>query len=331
MWQATCDAADLRAAAGLPPALLHKPGKLWQWQLRRWEPAKQRGQTRLCLKASHEDIREEQQQGATICIEYDSTGGDADRFDTAFQCNDLDALVNLLHSEQVVDRLVEPKHPWAEDPGTIGALAAMQLALLSSMVARDDPGLKEEINNAGCIPPLVDFLRSIQDDRVQAAVVALNYLTDDCPVNAHAAYQAGALPQLIQHLCSPVAGLRGAAASTLRHLCTANEECSEDFIRRGGIKGFVNHLELVSDPLLDHSDLMLEAVWNLEDVTTDQTGNLIERNAKLANESGAQAKLERLKDVANQEVSIAAEKVLMALTQVEQEEAGSSSWDASKF
>jgi len=258
----------------------------------------------------------EGEEETSIIMVYRSNGGDADDFDSAFRENDLQTLVRLLDSDQVVE-LVEPKHPWAEDACTIGALSAMQLALLSSMVAKDDPGLKVEIHDAGAIPPLIRFLRSCQEDRVQAAVVALKYLTDESSQNARAAYREGAMPLLIDHLSSPVAGMRGAAASTLKHICVESEEYCDDFVRLNGMKAFVNQLELVSDPVVVDADLMLEAVWNLEEVTTDDAGNLIEKYGRVANEHGAREKLERLREVGDEEVKGAAEKVLMALVQVE--------------
>lgn len=245
-----------------------------------------------------------------ICIEYESSGRDADDFDRAFHVNDIEALARLLDSEQRVDRFVEPKHPWAEDPRTVGALAAVQLALLASVAAYGDPELKEAILDAnGATERLLSFLGADEPDRAQAAVIALSYLTDECPQNAHAIYDAGALPVLIKHLDSPVAGMRGAAASTLRHICMENEEYCRAFMASGGLKGFVNQL----DPHLDNADLMLEAVWNFEDVTTDADGNMIESYAKLAIEQGALDKLEKLRKVGEEEVSGAADKVLRVL------------------
>lgn len=278
-------------------------------------------ETRLLSRSFGE--KGEEGEEASITIEYHSSGHDADAFDSAFEKNDLAALVGLLKSDEGIERLVAPKHPWAEDPCTIGALAAMQLALLSSMVAKDDPGMKVEIGRAGAIEELVEFLRSAQEDRVQAAIVALNYLTDDCSQNAHEAFKAGAMPLLIALMGSPLAGMRGALASTVRNMCMESEEYCETFTRLGGIRGFVNQLDVVSDPyvasdpFVDCADLALEAVCNLEDVMTDKSGKPIKEYAKLANEQGACEKLERLRSVDDQEVSVAAEKVLACLAQAE--------------
>lgn len=269
-----------------------------------------RSETRKATRIFRQDI---EQPGTSLSIEYKSHGDDADTFDDAVRDNNYAALVRLLQSEQAVE-ILEPKHPWAEDPCTIGALAAMQLALLTSVVAKDDPEMKLEIHGAGAVPPLVGFLRSNQEDRVQAAVTALKYLTEECPQSAHSAHQAGALPPLIMQLGSPLAGLRGAAASTLKNICVECPEHQEEFMRLGGLKFFVEHLELVSDPMLfDHPDLMLEAVWNLEEVTTDPDGNLNERYAQLANQCGALEKLEKLRGIGDDEVSGAAEKVMERL------------------
>jgi len=271
-------------------------------------------ETRKVTRIFRHDI---EQVETSICIEYKSTGADADALDNALQESDFQALVTLLQSEQAVERFKEPKHPWAEDPGTIGSLAAMFLAHVSSMAPEEEAAnIKLEIHAAGAICPLVGFLRSSYEDRMQHSVIALKHLTEDCPQNAHAAYLEGALEPLIEQLGSSFAGLRGAAASTLKNICVESQEHCEEFMRLGGLKGFVNLLDLVSDPLMDHADLMLEAVWNLDEVTKDQTGRTIEQYAKLANEQGALEKLEKVRGIDDDEVSGAAATVLAALSQV---------------
>mmetsp|Transcript_128057 Transcript_128057/g.362486 ORF Transcript_128057/g.362486 Transcript_128057/m.362486 type:complete len:332 (+) Transcript_128057:120-1115(+) len=253
-----------------------------------------------------------------ISIHYEAVGDDADEFDRAFEANDLTALVHLLPSRQEVKCHHEPKHPWAVDPSTIGTLAAMQLALLSSTVARTEPDVNIDICEAGAIPPLVAFLTSDQEDRMQAAVVALNYLINNCTPNARAAYGAGVMPLLITQLGSPVAGMRGAAASTLRHICTENADYCEEFINLRGMKGLVQQLDYFPTviPVEDHTDLtgeMLEAVWNLEDIVTDPEGNLIERYARLAVEEGVVMRLQKLADVGDEDANAAAKKLLSAI------------------
>jgi len=115
-------------------------------------------ETRKVTRIFRHDI---EQVETSICIEYKSTGADADALDNALQESDFQALVTLLQSEQAVERFKEPKHPWAEDPGTIGSLAAMFLAHVSSMAPEEEAAnIKLEIHAAGAICPLVGFLRS---------------------------------------------------------------------------------------------------------------------------------------------------------------------------
>merc|ERR1719313_951976 len=148
-----------------------------------------------------------------ISIGYHSRGDDAEKFDKAFETNDLKAFVALLESKQIIESFDERMHPWAEDPKTVGALAGTQLAILASVAEKDNPRVKDDIREAGALPPLVEFLRSEEQDRVQTAVVALSFLTAECPPNAVAAYKAGAMPLLLKHLDSSVAGMRAAAAT----------------------------------------------------------------------------------------------------------------------
>lgn len=232
-------------------------------------------------------------------IVYISTGSDAERFDAAFQTNDLAVMVDLMDSKQAVDALLEPKHPWAEDPRSVGALSAMQLAMLASMVGEDDSSVREDIGRAGAIPPLVRLLLSQEADAMQAAVVALKYLTEESGPNATSAFEAGALPALIQLLKHPVAGLRGAAASCLRNMCVESEECHEHLASLGGIQVLVGQLDCSElDVKKDHDhDLLLEAVWNLEDLIVHQDGHPLDRFCHLAVEAGAVEKLQKLREV----------------------------------
>lgn len=250
--------------------------------------------------------------GTTLVIEYASEGSHADAFDRAFETNDLRALVELLSSSQPIDEIGEPKHPWAEDPKTVGTLVAMYLARLASEVGKSDRSqqrIKDEIREAGAIPPLVDFIRGKQEDHIQTAVVTLRYLTDECAANATTVYKEGAMPMLISCLRSPVGGLRGAAASTLRNIYLGSDEYRKAFVDLGGVEGLVMHLDSPSVPSLSHADVQFEAVCNLEDLIEDHDGNLIPEYAECAANFGAKEKLERLRDSEDEDVKISAEKV----------------------
>eukprot|EP00435_Cladocopium_sp_Y103_P052807 s406_g16.t1 len=239
-------------------------------------------------------------------IVYISTGPDAERFDAAFQKNDLEVMVELMDSKQAVDALLEPKHPWAEDPRSVGALSAMQLAMLASMVGEDDSSVREDIGRAGAIPPLVRLLQSQEADAMQAAVVALKYLTEESGPNATSAFEAGALPALIQLLKHPVPGLRG----------VESEDCHEHLATLGGIQVLVGQLDCSElDVKKDHDhDLLLEAVWNLEDLIVHQDGHPLDRFCHLAVEAGAVEKLQKLREVGAGELLLAVEKLMEPLT-----------------
>lgn len=252
-----------------------------------------------------------------ISIGYHSRGDDAEKFDKAFESNDLKGFVALLGSGQIIESFDERMHPWAEDPKTIGALAGTQLAILASEADKDNPMLKDEIFEAGAVPPLVEYLRSDdQPDRVQTAVVALSFLTAECSKVANAAYTAGALPLLLKHLESPVGGMRAAAATTLRNICMESEEYRGKFMDLGGMKGLVAQLDPKPDPVLNHTDVQLEAVLNFQDMIENEEGHVITKYALLAIQSGAENKLRKLADSPDEEVRNAAEDSLSALTEV---------------
>ncbi|CAE7214203.1 unnamed protein product, partial [Symbiodinium pilosum] len=188
----------------------------------------------------------------------------------------------------------ERMHPWAEDPKTVGALAGTQLAILASAAEKAEASkqIKDDIRKAGAIPPLVDFLKSDQNDRVQTAVVALSFLTADCKENVVAAYDAGALELMLKLVDSKVAGERAAAATTLRNICMENDDYRKKFVDLGGIQALVNQLDTPPDPALNHADVQLEAVLNLQDMVETEEGETIPEYAKLAIKAGAIEKLQ---------------------------------------
>lgn len=100
-------------------------------------------------------------------------GDDCEKFDKAFEKNDIKEFVRLLSSFQKIDALEDRMHPWAKDPETVGALSATQLAILASNTESEsndhpwnfsttfaEPEYREQIRTAGGIPPLVDYLKS---------------------------------------------------------------------------------------------------------------------------------------------------------------------------
>eukprot|EP00928_Gymnodinium_smaydae_P079313 TRINITY_DN63275_c0_g1_i1.p1 TRINITY_DN63275_c0_g1~~TRINITY_DN63275_c0_g1_i1.p1 ORF type:complete len:303 (-),score=88.20 TRINITY_DN63275_c0_g1_i1:160-1068(-) len=252
-----------------------------------------------------------------ISIGYHSKGDDAEKFDRAFEKNDLPAFVALLSSQQAIESFEERMHPWAEDPKTVGALAGTQLAILASVAEKDNPGVKDDIRKAGAISPLVDFLKSDASDRQQTAVVALSFLTSDCPENAREAHKAGAMPLLLKHMDSSVAGMRAAAATTLRNICMESDENRKEFVDMGGLTGLVNQLDSKPDPNLNHADVQLEAVLNLQDmIENEEDGSIIEEYARKAIAAGAIEKLKKLCKEDDEEVQSSAEEVLAILSRV---------------
>jgi hypothetical protein len=248
-----------------------------------------------------------------LSIGFSSQGDDAEKFDKAFETNDLQSLVKLLSSTQEIKSFEERMHPWAEDPKTVGALAASQLAIVASVADKDNPDVKDNIRNAGAIPPLVGFLKSDQSDRVQAAVVALSFLTADSEENSEATYQAGAMPVLLEHMDAPIAGMRAAAATTLRNMAMVSFKHRREFIQLGGLKRLVSQLSCKGDPSLNLADVQLESVLNLQDVLEAEDGQMVPEFAKEAIGHGAIDGLQTLTADGDDEVKTSAAEVLAEL------------------
>lgn len=242
---------------------------------------------------------------------------DADRCNEAVLEQDLGALVGLLSSQEPIDRLPAHTHPWAEDPKTVGALAAAQIAILASTGDEaQDQSMKEAILQAGAIPLIVDMLRSDQSDRVQTAVVGLKFLLDDCAACAVDAFEHGALSLLLQQLNSPIGGMRAAAATALRNMCLARDEYRSEFSKLGGIRRLVQQLCPPPDPAMNQADIQLEAILNLQDVIEDLAGAVIEQYALQALDAGAEEKLQSLTQSTDEEVQTTAAEVLAKLSSV---------------
>jgi len=270
---------------------------------------------RLTVTAGRQSVHsfsEKKQKGATLA--YTSSGPDSDKFDRALQNQDLKMFVELLPSAQKIDAFQEKgMHPWAEDPTTMGALAGTQLAILASMAERDHPDIKDDIRKVGAIKPLVEFLRSNESDRVQAAVVALSFLTADCSANAEATQKAGAMSALLKCAESPIGGMRAAASTTLRNICMESEAYRREFFELGGMRVLVKQLTTKPDDKLKHTDVLLEAVLNLQDMIEREDGNIYEDFAQAAIAEGAIVELEKLLKVQDEEVRTSAEEVLEVL------------------
>eukprot|EP00929_Paragymnodinium_shiwhaense_P071290 TRINITY_DN36253_c0_g1_i1.p1 TRINITY_DN36253_c0_g1~~TRINITY_DN36253_c0_g1_i1.p1 ORF type:complete len:282 (-),score=48.75 TRINITY_DN36253_c0_g1_i1:302-1147(-) len=212
---------------------------------------------------------------------------DTEKFDKAADKNDVAALVSLLSSSEPIE-VQEQLHPWASNPRTIGALSATHLAKLGQGIHKD------QIREAGAIPKLVKWLATNDADRVQTAVVTLSFLTADCPKNAVAAYDTGAMPALMRHMDADVPGMRAAAATTLRNICIEKDAYRKKFVALGGLTALVKQLDCSANGFQEHADTQLEAVLNLQDMIEAEDGVLIPEYAEMAISAGAEKKLMRL-------------------------------------
>lgn len=225
--------------------------------------------------------------GTPVRAECPSEGSDdAAKFDVAAEKEDIYALVQLLSSTQRIEAS-EQMHPWAENPRTVGALVATRLTIISHR-------FKDEIREAEGIPLLVEFLDSGEQDRVHIAAVALNFLTFDCPLNAEAAYWAGAIPALLYLMDDQVGGLRSMAGTTLRNICAEDEVHRQSFVEFGGLEMLVNQINGNLQMSLHRAELNVEAMLNVHDFLEDESGALIQKNGRICVERGVVPRLQGL-------------------------------------
>eukprot|EP00929_Paragymnodinium_shiwhaense_P112854 TRINITY_DN81119_c0_g1_i1.p1 TRINITY_DN81119_c0_g1~~TRINITY_DN81119_c0_g1_i1.p1 ORF type:complete len:321 (-),score=93.06 TRINITY_DN81119_c0_g1_i1:600-1562(-) len=243
---------------------------------------------------------------------------DSEKFDKAFEEKNIRAFVELLASNQPIEPFADRMHPWAEDPRTIGALAGTQLALLASSAPKEDSTIKDEIRKSGGIKALVEYLKSDQVDRVQTAVVALNFITSDNDANAIEAYNCGAMKFLLDHVADKVPGMRAASVTILHHICMQNEQYQTEFVEMRGLEALVAQLDPTENSGLNDADILLEAVLNLMDLVELEDGTLIQEYAKRAVAAGAIEKLKKLTEADDEDLRGSAEELLADLAKVKQ-------------
>ncbi|CAD7922361.1 unnamed protein product [Amoebophrya sp. A120] len=264
---------------------------------------------------------------------FHSEGGDdAEKFDAAFRGNNIESLIALMDSNEKIET-DEQMHQWAKNPRTIGALAGTQLAIKGAVTAESatelqpyDPEMKNKIRTMGGITKFVDFLNSGQEDRIHTAVVALSFLCIESPLNAQAAFDAGAMTPLVPLMLSPVEGLACAAASILRNIILEDDIAKQKLCSLGGVEGFVKLLELPkgykdlgTEDLQRMLDLKLEALLTICEFMEEPTEErrIVREYAKLVHDAGAREKIKALFQFNDRELEDVADDILQSI-----EEAG---------
>eukprot|EP00929_Paragymnodinium_shiwhaense_P092074 TRINITY_DN51959_c0_g1_i1.p1 TRINITY_DN51959_c0_g1~~TRINITY_DN51959_c0_g1_i1.p1 ORF type:complete len:310 (+),score=101.39 TRINITY_DN51959_c0_g1_i1:161-1090(+) len=270
-------------------------------------------------------------------LEYTPKGQDAQAFDAAYEKDDVAGIAKQLTSEEEVQSLAKKLHPWASNPKTVGSLACLHLARLASLDLSQDSKkagasseeakttvawpLCSEVKQqaaeakATVMPALVACLEAQEMDRRQAGVIALSFLTTESEENGQAAFDAGALPVLLDCMRHSVhTPFQMAAATALRNMCIVNETAAAELRKLDGLKDFVELLTAApSDVCLRETDLHLEALLNLQDLLESRSGNPVAEAVQLAKTAGAVEKVRRLTSSGDADVKDVANDVLTLL------------------
>eukprot|EP00929_Paragymnodinium_shiwhaense_P123393 TRINITY_DN9720_c0_g1_i3.p1 TRINITY_DN9720_c0_g1~~TRINITY_DN9720_c0_g1_i3.p1 ORF type:complete len:435 (+),score=95.84 TRINITY_DN9720_c0_g1_i3:105-1409(+) len=266
---------------------------------------------------------------------YTAGGEDAEKFDQASDANDLAGLVALMRSSEPVEEVEEPKHPWAVDCRTIGALAGSHIASAASppheSCGSPEPGqhpsekaevaspphegceagekgeaqqhaekpdpfqVKQTVCDLGAIPLLVDFLRSGQEDRAQIAVLALRFLAAEPDGDA----------------CAHAAYRAGALPLLVQML--DESEGPQGMAATTALRNIFIQTEQYQEEfvqlggmkgilrqirLVPRTDVtsILEPMLNLQELLEDSEGHVLEKYGRLAIELGALDILAELRD-----------------------------------
>eukprot|EP00920_Eleutheroschizon_duboscqi_P039860 GHVT01095582.1.p1 GENE.GHVT01095582.1~~GHVT01095582.1.p1 ORF type:complete len:249 (+),score=47.79 GHVT01095582.1:199-945(+) len=246
-------------------------------------------------------------------LSLSSVADDIQRFDRAYEANDIHELIKLCSSNTEVDKLEDRMHPWAADPQTVGALAATQIAILASR--ESEPYMKDEIRHAGGIPTLLELLNSKEDDRRQAAVVALSFLSVENDENCEAMFTCGSLPLLIEGMKSDLDGMRAACAQTARNVFVLGHRHRKEFLKLGGLTQLVNLLTVPTVAATPPTALFtqLEAIYHIEDLIMEG-GEEVAEFTEAVKQSGAVLKIQELQKCSDPDVAEAANLLVIRLT-----------------
>jgi len=178
----------------------------------------------------------------------------------------VEKLVELLDSATRISIEEVVLHPWAENPKSVGALAASQLGIYASEreVMRDKQFL-QRLLRTDAIEKLITFLNSQEKDRREAAILSLSFLSEDSthysdPEIAERMVKKQALPGLIAQLQDEKEGMRSTAALCCRNLYLARPSVQRQFVQLGGAKPLVQLLQSKDNMTL------FETVLNLFDL-----------------------------------------------------------------
>ena len=157
-------------------------------------------------------------------------------------------------------------HPWAENPKSVGALAASQLGIYASeREVMKDKQFLQRLLRTDAIEKLITFLNSQERDRREAAILSLSFLSEDStshpdPEVAERMVKKQALPGLITQLQDEKEGMRSTAALCCRNLYLARPSVQRQFVEIGGAKSLVQLLQSKDNMIL------FETVLNLFDL-----------------------------------------------------------------
>eukprot|EP00918_Siedleckia_nematoides_P021216 GHVU01045533.1.p1 GENE.GHVU01045533.1~~GHVU01045533.1.p1 ORF type:complete len:287 (-),score=45.27 GHVU01045533.1:220-1080(-) len=166
---------------------------------------------------------------------------DVTRFDRAYYTADVEALVALGSSTQVIDTGNTFFHPWAADPRTVGAISLVQLGLL----AQGAPSVQTRLRQCGALSMMLAELKSTSPDKVHYSLIALQSATQDCPASSEEVVKSGGLTPIIHLTFKSPMGLRATAMGTCRNLiASGGREAGREFLARGGLDPLVAVLKL---------------------------------------------------------------------------------------
>eukprot|EP00927_Polykrikos_kofoidii_P001956 TRINITY_DN10758_c0_g1_i1.p1 TRINITY_DN10758_c0_g1~~TRINITY_DN10758_c0_g1_i1.p1 ORF type:complete len:316 (-),score=58.69 TRINITY_DN10758_c0_g1_i1:288-1235(-) len=236
----------------------------------------------LCCFAEREGTQPESSDACKLSIiggNSDIFGKDAERVEAAFARKDTHALVQSLDSWQAIE-CSDQMHPWAENPRSVGALAAARLAML----AQDNEVVdtqREIAHASGAIPKLVLHLQSDKEDRVHHAIMALSMLVGSHE-NAIEAFNANALVFLLAlvddvprskldvepppRTLNVRSEMRALVSTTILNMCMEDDKVRQKFMELDGFAILARQLSSVPEDAPHRANVLLEIVVDILDL-----------------------------------------------------------------
>ena len=155
-------------------------------------------------------------------------------------------------------------HTWADNPKSIGSLAAIQMGIFASdKEIASTSNFVSNIVQYRILDKLLNFIKSTERDQFESGILALSFLTENCSEIVEILVKKNIVGLIVRFMKDRKEGLRATAALCCRNLYVGKPSVQKGFIREGGAEMLIELLDS------DDSVTVFETILNLLDLLLD--------------------------------------------------------------